>query len=459
MKQKLFIITVFILAAAILVGLNAASYTQKQQAPESEAAPNRSSYNPGPTGTQAFYTLLTETGRKVIRWQTPADDLVARKVDAPTTFVIIGPRRRDFADQEVTGLLRWVAEGGRLVMIDREPVERLVTTTAKWKVAVVPQNLIAILDTDPSDQAKMTASTAAAKPVQPSRLTLGVNAVQFSQFASAIELEAISTSATPSEKIKTQSPTFSPKPPFEQDPKDVASEEDTDEPSSAGPVVQLISGGSNVLTEMPYGAGKIVILADPYIVANGGIGIADNAKLAVNIAESGGGLIAIDEYHHGFGSNNNRLLEFFAGTPIVAIFFQCLVLVGAIFYSRSRRFGRPVPYAEPDRLSKLEYVGAMAELQRRTRALDLAIENIYSDFRRRSVRLLGMDLYSATHGDLAAAIAERSSIDRTEIEKLLFKCEEISAGKPTNNNEVLDCVRSIRKLEYKLGLRKEPVEK
>jgi hypothetical protein len=45
------------------------------------------------------------------------------------------------------------------------------------------------------------------------------------------------------------------------------------------------------------------------------------------------------------------------------------------------RFARALPANEPNRLFKLEYVSAMAELQRRTKVYDLAIENIYNEFR------------------------------------------------------------------------------
>ncbi|MBX7055749.1 MAG: DUF4350 domain-containing protein [Pyrinomonadaceae bacterium] len=456
MKQKFIIITIFVLTAAALVGLNAASYTQKQQTPENEATPNRSSFNPGPTGTQAFYTLLTETGRKAVRWQEPADNLVARKRDVPATFIIIGPLRREFGEQEVSGLMRWVSSGGRLVLIDREPVESLAVTSSNWKVEVAPQNLLSLFDTDPSDQAAMTKSMAAVRPAQPSVLTSGVNAVQFSQFAAAIKIESLSAAAKSPANV---GPLPKPQPAKTPAADETSQDEYTDEmPSEPGPVIHLAAGGRNVLAEMPYGAGKVIILSDPFVIANGGIGIADNARLAIDLAESGGGPIAIDEYHHGYGANNNRLLEFFAGTPVIAIFFQCLVLAGLVFYSRSRRFGRPVPYAEPDRLSKLEYVGAMAELQRRTRALDLALENIYGDFRRRAGKLFGLDIHSVSRGELAAAIAERTSLGRTEIERLLDKCEDISAGERTNDREVLDCVRSIRRIEYRLGLRKERTE-
>ena len=168
-----------------------------------------------------------------------------------------------------------------------------------------------------------------------------------------------------------------------------------DEPYSsqaAGPAVHLASGSKAYLADMPYGAGSIVYLSDPYIVSNAGISLVDNAQLAVNIVSSPSAVIAFDEYHQGFGSSTNRLFQYFAGTPVIAIFVQLLVLAGLVFYSQSRRFARPVPEPEPDRLSKLEYVSAMAELQQRTRAFDLAVENIYTDFRRRTSRLLGVEI-------------------------------------------------------------------
>ena len=62
MKQKLFVILVLGFLIALLAVLNAATYVQKEKVPDTEFAPNRSTYNPGSTGTQAFYTLLSETG-------------------------------------------------------------------------------------------------------------------------------------------------------------------------------------------------------------------------------------------------------------------------------------------------------------------------------------------------------------------------------------------------------------
>ena len=209
-----------------------------------------------------------------------------------------------------------------------------------------------------------------------------------------------------------------------------------------------------ILADISYGAGKIVYLSDPYIVSNAGIGLVDNAQLAVNIVGTSEGSIAFDEYHQGYGSNSNRFFQYFAGTPVIAIFVQCIILVGFLFLSQSRRFARAVPEPEPSRLSKLEYVSAMAELQARTRAFDLAIENIYTDFRRRAARLLGVDNYTTTRKEMARLIAERAKLDPNDIEDVMFQCEDIMHGEPTDKKEILTLIGRLRAIEEKLGMKR-----
>ena len=120
--------------------------------------------------------------------------------------------------------------------------------------------------------------------------------------------------------------------------------------------------------------------------------------------------------------------------------------------------GIPEPFARalsehvPDRLSKLEYVSAMAELQQRTRAFDLAIENVYTDFRRRVARFLGIDNYRTTRNEIAKSIAERAKLDLLDVEDTLFKCEDIIHGEPTSKAEVLRLTVKLREFEGKLGM-------
>src|SRR5438445_2404758 len=175
MKQKLFIFLFLILMIAVLVGLNAASYTQKEKPPDSEVSPNRSTFNNGATGTQAFYSLLSETGRKVVRWHESPAALLTAKANKPAVFVVTGMLRREFTDVDIEELLRWVSEGGRLVLIDREPPKKLVTTTANWKITFESYEGFDIYNVDTTDQKQMAGDTSTVKPVQPSIFTQSVN--------------------------------------------------------------------------------------------------------------------------------------------------------------------------------------------------------------------------------------------------------------------------------------------
>jgi hypothetical protein len=225
-------------------------------------------------------------------------------------------------------------------------------------------------------------------------------------------------------------------------------------PSFEAPLVHIGTGGQNLLVEVPYSAGRVIVLSDPYIVSNNGINLVDNSQLAINLVTSRPGQIAFDEYHHGYGASSNRFFQYFEGTPVIAIFLQCGILVALIFFSQSQRFGRPIPEREPSRLSKLEYVSAMAELQQRTRAYDLAIENIYADFRRRVSALVGVDNTTATRSELAKRIAERVRSDAREIEELMFRCEDVIHGEPVSRKETVSMIERIRDLEDKLGLQR-----
>ena len=139
-----------IVLVGLLAALNAASYVQKEKTADSEGEPNRSTFNSGSTGTQAFYTLLFETGRKVVRWQEPPAALLTSKKDKPSVLVITGSLRRPFSPGETEPLLRWVSDGGRLVVIDREPPEELITTTANWKLSLLPSDkMVNIFAVDP----------------------------------------------------------------------------------------------------------------------------------------------------------------------------------------------------------------------------------------------------------------------------------------------------------------------
>ena len=516
MKERLFIFGAMVFFLILMIGLNALSYVQKVKEPDSEFTPIRSTYHPGATGLQAYYTLLTETGRPAGRLQRPPSELRSELQNAPTTFIIVGPLRREYSEHDRDQLMEWVALGGKLVVIDREPQEHVLSTVGYWSATASPNIVPELLTTDPADRQKMTADTPAARPDVPSLITASVNSVQPSRFASSIDLRRatdagigvptkvhpdpvaedhededgydqygdVSEESTFEEysgdpesqndepydfysggltpRIRSgdgndeeASETSAPPPPAYQEPTGATpADEDEEEPYRA-PIVHISERNRNLLVELPYGAGKIFILGDPFIVSNGGISIADNAQLAINLAGSGGGLAVFDEYHHGYGAGSNRIFEYFQGTPVVAILTQLFLLGALVLVSRSRRFARPIPAPEPDRLTKLEYVGAMAELQLRTKAFDLAMENIYGDFRRRISRSFGVDNTTTSRRELASLIAERTGGEAEKIDSLMERCESIAHGERTDRREVIRLASDLRSLEDFLRLTRQ----
>ncbi len=515
MKQKLFIILGLAVLIIILIGLNAVSYTQKEAELDTEVRPNRSTFNTGATGTRAFFDLLAETGRNPVRWQEPTAALLTSGKNKPATFVIVGQTRNEISGEESVEILKWVSEGGRLVVIDREPPPELVKTTANWNLSFSTNFRKPSFTTDASDQKQMTTGINAARAVQPTIFTKGVNGVQTSVFATSIGFDHMSEAEVQDIRKKQKAkpipvPTFSKATPkYEPPPKafptpaansnsavksnergsgsgsgesnrrselnkivngnvkidkvivkktpapTIDSDGTFETVALSAPVVHLTAETRNILVDVPYGSGQIVFLSDPYIITNGGINLVDNAQLVINVIASRDGIIAFDEYHQGYGSNNNQFLQFFAGTPVVPVFLQIALLVGLIFFSQSRRFARAVPEPEPSRLSKLEYISAMAQLQQRTKGYDLAIENIYTDFRRRVSRLFGVDALKTRRQDLALLIAERLTDEsNTELEELMRRCEDVMHGDKTSKKEVLRLTARLREIEAKLGLQR-----
>jgi hypothetical protein len=286
-------------------------------------------------------------------------------------------------------------------------------------------------------------------PSQPTALALNVESVMPSRFMGRITVGA-TKAAEDKNKHATDSTTEDNN---WEDSEDAGLTYEPEEEGPQAPVVHLTEGrGDALLVDYPYGKGRIVILTDPYIVANNGIGRADNLLLAINVVAAPGGLVAFDEFHQGRATTHNALFQYFSGTPVLAICAQLGLIGLAMIWSRGRRFARPLPLPHIDRRSKLEFVASMAELQQRAKAHDLALENIYGRVRRVLVRHAGLS-NASPRAEIARRVAMRSGLNRDELESLMRNCEDTINGAPTNAKESLRMVRRLREIETMLGLR------
>lgn len=461
MRQRLVVIITLIIVVTILVFLNAASYVQVEPTADSESSPDRSTFNAGATGTRALYDFLHESGYQVARWRESTASLLSLSGPKPATIVIVGHTRVPFSKTESKELLHWVEMGGRLVIIDRIPDQKLLPASGDWTIRADQINF-PWSELNPNDFEQMTRDV---KPVAPSQTTLlakNVEQIRPSRYAAGITIGLLSSdkaATKPGSSTKQASggshgddddddddeadPIATPSPET-----DVTTNESKLSPA---PVTTFLNNHGALLVDYAHGKGRIVLLSDPYLVANNGINRADNLQLAINVVMGPGGLAAFDEFHQGRAYTHNALIQYFEGTPVLAICGQLALIGLAIVWSRGTRFARPLPLPHVDRRSSLEFVASMAELQQRAKAHDLALENIYARVRRVLVRHAGLN-NNSPRAEIAARVAARSKINQKQLESLMRSCEDTINGAPTSGRETLQLVKRLRALESRLGL-------
>jgi hypothetical protein len=385
---------------------------------------------------------------------------------------MVGPPRRELERGESVAVLRWVAAGGRLVLIDRAPNTLLLPAAGRWRVISETVEQPGP-DAFPHDAENMTRGVPLLSPAQPTALTRNVSEVTRSRFASRLYVyrDADPPAAgapggvarPPARVVRAQTPTPTPGAeedfpgsPAEAEPPPAPPREGPGAaPDTSAPVVHVLDGREGpgaLLVDYAYGRGRVVVLSDPYVVSNAGVNRADNLFLAANVVTGGlKGRVAFDEFHHGYGETRNHLFAYFGGTPVLWIFAQGALVALALVWTSGRRFARPLPAPRPDRRSKLEFVSSMAELQQRARAYDLAVENIYQRTRRALARYAGLPA-NAPPAQLAERVAARSGRDRAQLEALLRECEDSAAGAPLTARRALALARALRELERDLGV-------
>lgn len=462
MRQRLGIIITIVVAIGVLIVINSAAYVSKEEQQDSELSPNRSTYNAGSTGTRALFDFLKESGYKVVRWREAPERLLGNSGNEIQTFVIVGTPRISIEEEEARSLLGWVERGGRLVIIDRRPENYLLPPSGEWRVTTELINFPGF-GVDPAHQEQMTEGVKPLYPVLPTFLTRDVESVMPSKFYSSIKF------FTSNEKTKKQAKGGADQNDSESEA--LADDEYTDESpppaqsgvgpgvgrdsslsSSPAPVVHLMAAKTVVLLDYLYGKGRIVLLSDPFIVANAGIGLNDNLQLAINLLATSEGLIAFDEFHQGRAATHNPFVSYFQGTPVLAICGQLVLLILLVLWTRGRRFGRPLPLPHIDRRSSLEFVASMAELQQRARAFDLAIENVYSRTRRVLTRYAGVD-YNSSRKEIATRVAARSTLSAHQVETLMRQSEDAINGQAISERQSILLVKRLRDVEGALGLR------
>jgi uncharacterized protein DUF4350 len=431
MRRYFGVTVTIIIVIAVLVGMSAAGAIEFDRPVENEFAPNRSTYNSGPTGTRAFYQLLEESGTPVTRWRTHYSSLLPEAKDS--IMVIIGPfpPRQKTSEDETVLLQDWISTGGRALIISRSPIEQFVDPAIRVKA---PETLPA-WDATPEQFIDEESDELIA---QPTDMTREVRGLALSDFASRISFQPqVREHKTDGTGAAETSPGLG------------ESEDEYSAPTLDAPVIHLGDKDGAALADFRYGQGRVVFLSDPFVVANNGVARGGNLTLATNILRSMGAperKIFFDEFHHGYHDGGNPLVNYFRGTPAPWLLLQGLGLSLLIVYTYGRRFARPLPLPQVPRHSPLEFVGSMANLQQAAQARELALENIYPRFKAGLCRRLGLSSRASKDEIIAVSRRRRFPISEIELRQTLSDAEMTLAGEPIDDARLLTLVSRMRRI-------------
>jgi hypothetical protein len=201
------------------------------------------------------------------------------------------------------------------------------------------------------------------------------------------------------------------------------------------------AAGQTVALAFGQGKGRVVISAAPYALTNAGLKEAGNPELALNLVSAAGQgplVVWFDEWHHGVrpgaAAAINGPEDWLRLTPAghALLFVAALVFVWLLL--GGRRFGRPVPLPrETSRRAPLEYITAMANLQRRAGQRLAVLRHYHDQLKRRLGRRYRLDP-GLPDGDYVARLsAMRPSLDGAALARLL---RELSAPDPSEETLV-----------------------
>lgn len=203
-----------------------------------------------------------------------------------------------------------------------------------------------------------------------------------------------------------------------------------------------------------FGQGTAILLADSSFLANGLIGVQDNAVLATNLvhyalSQANGPDMAYDEYHLGYGTYQSGMEVLsqlmFTTSPGWAV--ASLTVAGLLFLLyKGRRFGTRREPGRPRRRSKLEFVQAVGASFRAAGAHRLVWQLLYADWKRQAARELGLPV-AAPPGDVFFALARRANKPAGRYDGVMQACERAARQTRLSAREVTGLVGRLAELE------------
>ena len=208
-----------------------------------------------------------------------------------------------------------------------------------------------------------------------------------------------------------------------------------------GRVILATDGKGPLVVSGRIGSGLFHVVGSLAPFLTGNLGIADDGAFALDLARLGlaGGLVAFDEYHHGFHPSSDILVLLERTAPGRALVFVTAATLLYLALS-GRRLGPPIPLEVRPPRSSLEYIRGFAGLVRRARRGEIARRRLRNDLRLALARDLGLDpdLPFERVANAVAAVDPARAAEARAIDAAL--------SRPLREDRLLRTVRQIERL-------------
>jgi hypothetical protein len=419
------ILLTVLLLVTLVIAVFAVRTSHSQQQQGNEFPPRRTTYSPRRGGYQAVYEALESLDVPVRRWRLSLD-----RLDKPGALIIASPEQA-ITPAEWRGLVQWVQQGNLLILL-------------------TDQGSLFRSGTRPTDL--LSAAPAASRPAQPAAV---VAAARELRTQAAFHLDASPASPAPGGTPGPQALRSASLVPLYRDDRGVT------------------------VAYTTWGRGVVILSSSPWSLSTVGVGQADNFAwllALLNAYTPGAGVqvfrrsgvqdapsdpkhpntrtpehlntVWFDEYHHGYGQRQG-VLSLLAPVARLGL-AQLLVAWLLLTYSVSRRFGGRVPDEGRVRRSRSEYLGGMASLLGRARAIDLAVGQVRRQFISDAVRVLGLPR-DVQEPVLIAAAAARG-IDAGRLQSLLQRSAAVTRSHDRKHQaEAFAMARELAQLRKELS--------
>jgi len=216
-------------------------------------------------------------------------------------------------------------------------------------------------------------------------------------------------------------------------------------------LVHYADGERPVVVSYKVGKGEVIWWASSVPLSNAGIGAAGNLALLLNSLGDRKDHVLWDEYFHGY---RDTLSAYFSEPPLLFGLLQCLLLVGVVLLTFSRRTLPVHSVEEKSRLSPLEFVETLGGLYHRAKANHAALEVPYTRFRTIVARRLGLKTDSSAD-DLAGALRNRLHYKDDALPELLRRIEAALAQDEPGEEVALGLAQELNRHMQNLKLLQE----